>query len=100
MECRWLRQVIDQTGAQVVSSFLMRAHIVALLTKTLLAPRIHVVLNIHEHMSESAEHFYPYAADRALMRWVVRRLFPARTASWSSASWSGISSRTSACRRA
>jgi len=74
-ECRWLRRVADETGAQVVSSFLMRAHVVALLTKMLFAPHLRVVLNIHEHLSESAEHFYPRAADRALMRLVARRLF-------------------------
>lgn len=76
LECRWLRHVVDETGAQVVSSFLMRSHIVALLTKMLLAPRLRVVVNIHEHLSESAEYFYPRAADRSLMRWAARHLFP------------------------
>src|SRR5581483_2061046 len=35
-----------------------------------------VVLNIHEHVSESARYFYPSRADRAIMRWVVSNLFP------------------------
>jgi glycosyltransferase involved in cell wall biosynthesis len=75
-ECRWLRRVVLTSEADVVSSFLMRAHIVALLTKILMLPRLPVVLNIHEHMSESAEFLYPKRRDRVMMRWVTRHLFP------------------------
>ncbi|HEX4935977.1 MAG TPA: glycosyltransferase [Gemmatimonadaceae bacterium] len=76
MECLWLRDVVRATGAAVVSSFLMRAHIVALLTKLVLLPRLPVVLNVHEHMTESAPHLYPKRRDRFMMRWITRHLFP------------------------
>jgi len=76
LECLWLRDVVRTTGATVVSSFLMRAHVVALLTKLTLLPGLPLVLNVHEHMSESAEHLYPKRRDRAMMRWITRHLFP------------------------
>ncbi|MBA3557409.1 MAG: glycosyltransferase [Gemmatimonadaceae bacterium] len=76
LECLWLKDVAKQTGADVVSSFLMRAHVVALVTKIALLPDVPVVLNIHEHMSDSAPFLYPLKRDRALMRWVTRCLFP------------------------
>jgi glycosyltransferase involved in cell wall biosynthesis len=74
-ECWWLRGVARRSDARVISSFLMRAHIVALLTKIVLLPRMPVVLNIHEHMSESAPFLYPLRRDRTLMEWVTRHLF-------------------------
>lgn len=75
-ECLWLRRTVKETGAMVVTSFLMRAHLVALLTKLLLLPRMPVVINIHEHMTESARFLYPRGRDRALMQWITRHLFP------------------------
>ena len=75
-ECRRLRAVVTDTGAAVVSSFLMRSHIVALLTKIALRARVRVVLNVHEHMTESAAYLYPTWIDRALMRAITRYLFP------------------------
>jgi glycosyltransferase involved in cell wall biosynthesis len=74
-ECRWLRDTIIETRAAVVSSFLMRAHIVALFTKLFFLPRIPVVLNVHEHPTGSANYLYPFARDRAMMRWITRNLF-------------------------
>jgi glycosyltransferase involved in cell wall biosynthesis len=74
-ECLWLRDTVLETRAAVVSSFLMRAHIVALFTKLLFLPRIPVVLNVHEHPSGSANYLYPFARDRAMMRWITRNLF-------------------------
>ena len=76
LECLWLKDVVTQTGARLVSSFLMRAHVVALVTKIALLPRLPLVLNIHEHMTESAPFLYPRARDRVLMRWITRHLFP------------------------
>ncbi len=76
LECLWLDRVLRTTVAEVVSSFLMRAHIVALLTKVLLRPQMPVVLNIHEHLSESERFFYPTNRDKAMSRWVIRNLFP------------------------
>jgi len=75
-ECHRLHQVLRLTGCNVVSSFLMRSHLIALLTKHWLRRDLRVVINVHEHMSESAPHLYPSAADRMLMRWVTRNLFP------------------------
>lgn len=75
-ESRRLTRVVESTGCEIVSSFLMRAHIIALLTKRFLRPDLCVVLNIHEHMSESEPHLYPSRLDRFLMRWTVRHLFP------------------------
>ena len=76
LECLWLRDAVTLSGADVVSSFLMRAHVVGLLTKLLLLSRVPLVLNIHEHMSESAEFLYPAARDRVMMQWITRHLFP------------------------
>jgi glycosyltransferase involved in cell wall biosynthesis len=75
-ECLWLRRAVKETNAAIVSSFLMRAHIVALLTKLTMLPDLTVVLNVHEHMTESAHFLYPRARDRVLMRWITRHLFP------------------------
>ena len=75
-ESRRLGRIVESTGSGLVSSFLMRAHIIALLTKRLFRPDLRVVLNVHEHISESEPYLYPNRLDRWLMRWVVRRLFP------------------------
>ncbi len=75
-ECRALDRVLASTGTEVVSSFLMRSHLVAILTKVLLRPRVKVVLNVHEHMTHSAQFLYPRRLDRLLMRLIVRFLFP------------------------
>lgn len=75
-ECAWLGATVTADRTPVVSSFLMRAHVVALLTKRLLVPGLRVVLNVHEHMTESARYIYPKARDRGLMRAITRHLFP------------------------
>lgn len=75
-ECLWLREVVQRHDIGVVASFLMRAHLVALLTKLLFLPRLPLVLNIHEHMTESAPHLYPKRRDYLMMRWVTHHLFP------------------------
>ena len=75
IECRRLALLVDALEIRVVSSFLMRSHIVALLVKLLLRPRLRVVLNIHEHMTESAGYLYPNAVARAVADVVTRRLF-------------------------
>jgi glycosyltransferase involved in cell wall biosynthesis len=75
-ECHRLNRVLRLTGARVVSSFLMRSHLIALLTRRWLRPDLRVVVNVHEHMTESAVHLYPTALDRRMMRWITRNLFP------------------------
>ena len=75
IECRRLIRIVDELRIDVVSSFLMRSHLVALLVKTVARPRLRVVLNVHEHMTESEPYLYPGRLDRAAARLVTRRLF-------------------------
>jgi glycosyltransferase involved in cell wall biosynthesis len=75
-ECRQLGNLLRETRAQVVSSFLMRAHLVALLTKRFLLPDVRVVLNIHEHWTDSAPFLYPRRRDQWLILRITRELFP------------------------
>lgn len=75
-ECRALTRVLAETEAHVVSSFLMRSHLVAIITKLLFRPQLRIVLNVHEHMTQSAEFLYPTRIDRLLMRLIARYLFP------------------------
>jgi glycosyltransferase involved in cell wall biosynthesis len=75
-ECRRLVRLVDQQNVSLVSSFLMRSHLVALLAKAMFRPRLKVVLNIHEHLSQSAGFLYPRRRDRVVAEWVARTLFP------------------------
>ncbi len=75
-ECVQLAALLRETRANVVCSFLMRAHLVALLTKRFLSPATRVVLNIHEHWTDSAPFLYPRRRDRWMMRRITRGLFP------------------------
>lgn len=76
LECRRLTRLLDAHGVSLVTSFLMRSHIVALLVKILFRPELKVVINIHEHTSESARYLYPTRRDLTLARWITRSLFP------------------------
>ncbi len=76
LECRRLTRLLDAYEVPLVTSFLMRSHIVALLVKMLFRPKLKVVINIHEHTSESARYLYPTRRDLALARWITRSLFP------------------------
>lgn len=76
LECRRLTRLLDAHGVPLVTSFLMRSHIVALLVKILFRPELKVVINIHEHTSESARYLYPTRRDLTLARWITRSLFP------------------------
>ena len=76
LECRRLTRLLDAHRVPLVASFLMRSHIVALLVKTLFRPELRVVINIHEHASESARYLYPTRRDLTLARWITRSLFP------------------------
>ncbi len=75
-ECVRLAALLRETRAKVVCSFLMRAHLVALLTKRLLSPATRVVVNVHEHWTDSAPFLYPRRRDRWIMRRITRGLFP------------------------
>lgn len=76
-ECLRLAQAVDEQGIQLVSSFLMRSHIVALLVKRLLRPELRIVLNIHEHLTESEPYLYVRRRDRMAARSIARLLFRA-----------------------
>ncbi|HUF29481.1 MAG TPA: glycosyltransferase [Gemmatimonadaceae bacterium] len=76
LECRRLTRLLDAHEVPLVTSFLMRSHIVALLVKILFRPELKVVINIHEHTSESARYLYPNRRDLVLARWITRSLFP------------------------
>jgi glycosyltransferase involved in cell wall biosynthesis len=70
-----LARVARTSNAPVVSTFLNRSHTIALLAKMLFAPRIRVVINVHETLSDHlARHFSP--RERWFMRMFVRYAFP------------------------
>lgn len=75
-ECRRLTTLVDTLDIRVVSSFVMRTHLIALMVKQLFRPELRVVLNIHEHMSESLGYLYPTPRSRLAARWVATQLFP------------------------
>jgi glycosyltransferase involved in cell wall biosynthesis len=54
----------------------MRAHLVALAARLLFGAQFRLVLNVHEHLTQSAHFLYPRVLDRLLMRAIVRYLFP------------------------
>ncbi len=58
-----------------VSTFLNRSHTIALTAKLLFAPRLRVVINVHEMLSQHLQiHFA--AVERQLMKWFIRWTFP------------------------
>jgi glycosyltransferase involved in cell wall biosynthesis len=71
-----LRRMVVRTNADIVSSFLMRSHLVALVAKTLFRMPARVVVNVHVHVTQSAPYLYPTPAKRWLMKLLVRRMFP------------------------
>jgi glycosyltransferase involved in cell wall biosynthesis len=74
-ECLGLRRIVRLTGARTVSTFLMRGHIVAFVTRALFVPRLRLMVNVHEHVSERAGIDYPKRLERALHTFLVRFLF-------------------------
>ncbi|MGQ0713956.1 MAG: glycosyltransferase [Gemmatimonadaceae bacterium] len=63
------------TGSPVVSTFLNRAHTIALLAKLLFAPRLRVVINVHEMLSDHLERFFS-PVERRVMRAFISQGFP------------------------
>jgi len=60
---------------RVVSTFLNRSHTLALLAKFFIDPRLRVVINVHEMLSDHLEiHFAP--VERRVMRAFIRLAFP------------------------
>jgi N-acetylgalactosamine-N,N'-diacetylbacillosaminyl-diphospho-undecaprenol 4-alpha-N-acetylgalactosaminyltransferase len=70
-----LARVAHATGCSVVSTFLNRSHTIALLAKLFFAPRLRIVINVHEMLSDHLSiHFAP--AERYVMRAFIARTFP------------------------
>jgi N-acetylgalactosamine-N,N'-diacetylbacillosaminyl-diphospho-undecaprenol 4-alpha-N-acetylgalactosaminyltransferase len=69
-----LRRIVRSTGADTVSTFIMRAHLAALVTRTLVIRRLRVVVNVQAPFSEQAHDDYPRPVERRLMRLFVRHL--------------------------
>jgi glycosyltransferase involved in cell wall biosynthesis len=70
-----LHRLAEETGALMVSSFLNKSHIIALFAKLFFNPRLRVVINAHELLSQHVDHFFS-PPGRVLMRRLVRTLFP------------------------
>ncbi|CAN5784252.1 glycosyltransferase [soil metagenome] len=70
-----LNRFAEETGARVVSSFLNKSHTIALFAKLFFNPRLRVVINSHELLSQHVDHFFT-PPGRLLMRGFVRTLFP------------------------
>ena len=74
-KARRLARITSDTDAAVVSTFLNRSHTIALLSKMLFAPRMRIVINVHETLSDHlGRHFS--APERRFMRAFIRRGFP------------------------
>ena len=74
-KARRLARIARATNAAVVSTFLNRSHTIALISKMLFAPRMRIVINVHEMLSDHLErHFSP--VERRFMRAFIRRTFP------------------------
>ena len=70
-----LARLVRATDAQVVSTFLNRSHAIAMVAKLLFVPRLRVVINVQEMLSDSLErHFAP--VERRFMRAFITRAFP------------------------
>ena len=78
-EPRWtvgdLARLARVTNAAVVSTFLNRSHTIAILAKALFAPRLRVVINVHEMLSDHLERFFA-PIERRFMRTFIRYGFP------------------------
>ncbi len=70
-----LDRFADETSASLVSSFLNKSHVIALFTKLFFNPRLRVVINAHELLSQHVDHFFT-PPGRILMRGLVRTVFP------------------------
>ncbi|MDQ3242135.1 MAG: glycosyltransferase, partial [Gemmatimonadota bacterium] len=70
-----LARAARQTRCTVVSTFLNRAHTVALTARLLLAPDLRVVVNVHELLTDHLDlHFAP--SERRLMQKFITLAFP------------------------
>lgn len=70
-----LSRLVRDTGATVLSSFLMRSHMVAFLARELWCPDIRLVFNVHSMILHSERHLYPDPFSRWTMRAFLRHGF-------------------------
>ena len=70
-----LARVARRTNATVVSTFLNRSHTIAILAKTLFLPRLRIVINVHEMLSDHLDRFFS-PLERGFMRAFIRYGFP------------------------
>ncbi len=75
-EARRLARIVRETKAEVVSSFLMRSHMVAALARDLWCRDVKLVFNVHSMMIQSAPLLYQHAGSRAIMKGFLRYGFP------------------------
>jgi glycosyltransferase involved in cell wall biosynthesis len=74
-KARRLARLVRTTDARVVSTFLNRSHTIALLSKVLFAPRMRVVINVHEMLSDHLDRYFS-PLERRFMRAFIRYGFP------------------------
>jgi glycosyltransferase involved in cell wall biosynthesis len=70
-----LARIARATNAAVISTFLNRSHTIAILAKALFAPRMRIVINVHEMLSDHLERFFS-PVERRFMRAFIRHGFP------------------------
>jgi glycosyltransferase involved in cell wall biosynthesis len=74
-KARGLARLARVTNAAAVSTFLNRSHTIALLAKVLFAPRLRLIINVHEMLSDHLERFFS-PMERRFMRTFIRYGFP------------------------
>lgn len=70
-----LARVVRHAQVHTVSTFLNRSHTLALLAKLLFVPRVHVVINVHELLSDHLTRYFS-RLERPLMRAFIQAMFP------------------------
>lgn len=74
-KARRLAHLARSTDAAAISTFLNRSHTIAILAKALFAPRLRIIINVHEMLSDHLERFFS-PMERRLMRAFIRHGFP------------------------
>ena len=74
-KARAMASLARTTNAAAVSTFLNRSHTIALLAKALFAPRLRIIINVHEMLSDHLVRFFT-PMERRFMRAFIRHGFP------------------------
>jgi N-acetylgalactosamine-N,N'-diacetylbacillosaminyl-diphospho-undecaprenol 4-alpha-N-acetylgalactosaminyltransferase len=74
-KARRLARIARATNAAGVSTFLNRSHTIALLAKMMFAPRLRIVINVHEMLSDHVDRHFS-ELERGFMRAFIRHGFP------------------------